>query len=392
MARLAAILIDRKRDDKFRSGTPKLLHPCAGQPLWRWAHDAVLNAGAQNVVLVGDSPGVEALKEMLPVAATFDEALRILGTASGYLLAYADAALLHPEDLANVATEGADAGGPRLPELGEGEGDAAFAYVPGAARKVLTGAPGPGLLPKGAKADVSPMDVDPYEATARVVDRRDLADAEAWLRSRIIEGHLLAGVTFTDPATCYVDSQVSIGKDSVIQPFTFLTGATVVGARCQVGPFTRAHDSHLDDGCSVVQSVLEKAHVGAKAQVGPWTRLRPGADVGEEAHTGNFVELKNARLGAGAKAGHLSYLGDTDVGEGANIGAGTITANYDGKAKHASKIGKKAFIGSGTILVAPVEVGDGAITGAGSVVLKGRNVPKNGVVAGVPAKELKPRP
>lgn len=391
MARLAAILIDRKRDDKFRSATPKLLHPCSGQPLWRWAHDAVLNAGAQNVVLVGDSAGTEALKDQLPVAATFEEALRILGQASGYLLAFADAALLHPEDLANVVAEGADAGGPRLPQLGEEGGDVAFAYVPGAARQVLTGTPGAGLLPKNAKADTSSVEVDPYEASARVLDRRDLADAEAWLRSRIIEGHLLAGVTFTDPATCYVDASVSIGKDSVIQPFTFLTGQTVVGSLCQVGPFSRVHDSVLEDGCAVVQSVLDKAHVGPKATVGPWSRLRPGADVGEEAHTGNFVELKNARLGKGAKAGHLSYLGDTEVGDEANIGAGTITANYDGKAKHASKIGKKAFIGSGSILVAPVEVGDGAVTGAGSVVLKGRNVPKNGVVAGVPAKELKPR-
>lgn len=391
MARLAAILIDRKRDDKFRSGTPKLLHPCAGQALWRWSHDAVLNAGAQNVVLVGDSAGAEALKEQLPVAATFDEALRILGPASGYLLAFADAALLHPEDLANVAAEGADAGGPRLPQLGEEGGEAAFAYLPAAARQLLTGTPGSGLVPKNAKADISSVEVDPYEASARVLDRRDLADAEAWLRSRIIEGHLLAGVTFTDPATCYVDAGVSIGKDSVIQPFCFLTGSTVVGSQCQVGPFSRIHDSVLDDGCAVVQSVLEKSHVGPKATVGPWTRLRPGSDVGEEAHTGNFVELKNARLGKGAKAGHLSYLGDTEVGEGANIGAGSITANYDGKAKHASKIGKKAFIGSGSILVAPVEIGDGAVTGAGSVVLKGRNVAKNSVVAGVPAKELKPR-
>jgi bifunctional N-acetylglucosamine-1-phosphate-uridyltransferase/glucosamine-1-phosphate-acetyltransferase GlmU-like protein len=391
MARLAAILIDRKRDDKFRSGTPRLLHPCAGQPLWRWAHDAVLNAGAQSVVLVGDSPSVQALKEQLPVAATFDEALRILGSASGYLLAYADAPLLHPEDLAKLVSEGSDAGGIRLPDLGEegADAEAAFAYVPGAARKALVGAASAGLLPKGAKGDPSKAEADPYESSLRTLDRRDLADAEAWLRSRIIDAHLLDGVSFVDPATCYVDAGVRIGKDTVVQPFCFIGAGSEIGAGCQVGPFTRILASRLDDGCSVLQSVVEQSRVRSGAQVGPWARLRPGSDVGEDAHVGNFVELKKARLGRGAKAGHLSYLGDAEVGEGANIGAGSITANYDGKAKHPAKIGKRAFIGSGTVLVAPVEVGDGAVTGAGSVVLKGRNVPKNGVVAGVPARELK---
>ena len=393
MARLAAILIDRKRDDKFRSGTPKLLHLCAGQPLWRWAHDALLNAGAGTVVLLGDSASAAALKDHLPVVATFEEALRAVGQASGYYLAYADAALIHPQDLADLASEGSDAGGVRLPKLESPEpgAEAGFAFVPGAARKALAGVPGHGLLPAGAKADQSSVVVDAWESTLRVIDRRDLAEAEAWLRSRIIDGHLGAGVTFVDPATCYVDAQVRIGKDTVVHPFCFLTGETVVGARCQVGPFSRLHDSKLDDGACVEQSVLNGARVRAGATVGPWSRLRPGADIGEDAHTGSFVEVKNSRLGKGAKAGHLSYLGDADVGEGANIGAGTITANYDGKAKHATKIGKKAFIGSGTVLVAPVEVGDGATTGAGSVVLRGRHVPKNGVVAGVPAKAIEKR-
>lgn len=391
MARLAAILIDRKRDDKFRSSVPRLLHPCAGQPLWRWAHDAVQNAGAENVVLVGDSPSALALKEQLPVVATFEEALRVLGQASGYLLAYADAALLHPEDLARLVEEGADAGGIRLPDLGEDaeEAEPAFAYVPGAARKALSGTPGTGLLPKGAKGDPSKVEVDPYESSLRCLDRRDLSDAAAWLNARIIDGHMLEGVTFSDPATCFVDAGVSIGKDTVIQPFCFIGAGSEIGANCQIGPFTRILASKLDDGCSVVQSVVEQSQVRAKAQVGPWSRLRPGSDVGEGAHVGNFVELKKTRLGRNAKAGHLSYLGDSEVGEDANIGAGTITANYDGKAKHPTKIGKRAFIGSGTVLVAPVEVGEGAMTAAGAVVLKGRNVAKNTVVAGVPAKEIK---
>jgi bifunctional N-acetylglucosamine-1-phosphate-uridyltransferase/glucosamine-1-phosphate-acetyltransferase GlmU-like protein len=391
MPRIAAILVDRKRDDKFRSGVPRLLHPCAGQPLWRWAHDAVMDAGAERVVMLGDSPSLAALKDQVPVAATFDDALRLLGPASGYLLAYADAALLHPEDLARLAEEGSDAGGIRLPDLGEdgADAEAAFAFVPAPARKALTGVPGAGLLPRGAKGEASGAEADAYEASLRVIDRRDLSEAEGWLRNRILEGLMLDGVTIVDPATTFIDADVRVGRDTVIQPFTFITGASEIGAGCQVGPFSRIHASRLEDGCAVVQSVVEASHIRAGATVGPYSRLRPGSDLGEESHVGNFVEVKKSRLGKGVKAGHLSYLGDTEIGEGANIGAGTITANYDGKAKHATRIGKKAFIGSGSILVAPVEVGDGAVTGAGAVVLKGRNVPKNGVVAGVPAKPLK---
>ncbi len=252
---------------------------------------------------------------------------------------------------------------------------------------MLSGALGASLLPGGAKGDLSNVQVDGFESGFRVLDRCDLADAEAHLRGRILEAHMLEGVTFTDPASCFVDAGVSIGRDTVVHPFSFLTGDTQVGSNCVIGPFARMHDSRLDDGAQVEQSVLEKARVRGGAHVGPWARLRPGADIGEDAHVGSFVELKNSKLGKNAKAGHLSYLGDAEVGEGANIGAGTITANYDGKAKHRTKIGKKAFIGSGTVLVAPVEVGESAVTGAGSVLLKGRNVPKGVTVAGVPAKE-----
>jgi len=397
MARLVAILMDRKRDDKFRSATPKLLHLCAGRALWQWSYEAARAAGAVEVCFVGDSLAMVHLAEHTQTATTLDEAVKKLGPAQGYLLAYADAALLHPEDLLNVAAEGADAGGPRLPELSDSEMEEgldaqwhpAFAFIPGAARKVLSGPVGPSLLPAGSKADVSAVEVDPYESSFRVLDRRDLSEAEAHLRNRILDAHMVEGVTFIDPATSFVDAGVKIGKDSIVHPFCFLTGETVVGANCVIGPFARLHDSKVEDGAVVEQSVLEGARVREGAHVGPWSRLRPGADIGEDAHAGSFVEIKNTKLGKGAKAGHLSYLGDAEVGEGANIGAGTITANYDGKAKHRTKIGKKAFIGSGTVLVAPVEVGDAAVTGAGSVVLKGRNVPKGVTVAGVPAEPLK---
>jgi bifunctional N-acetylglucosamine-1-phosphate-uridyltransferase/glucosamine-1-phosphate-acetyltransferase GlmU-like protein len=400
MARLVAILMDRKRDDKFRSATPKLLHPLAGRALWQWAYEAVRAAGAESVCFVGDSAALKELAELpeTVVAATLDEALKKLGSAQGYWLAYADAVLLHPEDLLNIAAEGSDAGGPRLPDLSDEldgseapQWQPAFAFIPAAARKILTGALGPSLLPGGAKGDLSGVEVDAFESGFRVLDRRDLADAEAHLRGRILEAHMLEGVTFTDPASCFVDAGVSIGRDTVVEPFSFLTGDTHVGVNCVIGPFARLHDSRVDEGCHVEQSVLQSVRVRAGADVGPWARLRPGADIGEGAHVGSFVELKNSKLGKNAKAGHLSYLGDAEVGDGANIGAGTITANYDGKAKHKTKIGKKAFIGSGTVLVAPVEVGESAVTGAGSVVLRGRDVPKGVTVAGVPAQPIKPK-
>ncbi len=369
-----------------------MLHDCAGMALWRWAHDAAVAAGAQEVILVGDTaatvPGAPA------AAATLEEAVLRLGQVSGYLVAFADAPLIRAQDLSALAAEGSDAGEARLPTLVDEDGravpdaESAFVFVPAAARAVLKGA-SPGLLPRSVRAGVSSIEADYYESSLRVFDRRDLADAESCLRGRIVDAHLEAGVTFIDPSTCYVDAGVRLGPDTVVHPFCFLSGDTQVGRGCAVGPFARVRDSRLEDGCCVEQSVVEGSVVRAGATVGPWARLRPGTDVGPGAHVGNFVELKNSRMGRGAKAGHLTYLGDAEVGEGANIGAGTITANYDGKAKHPSRIGKNAFIGSGSVLVAPVSVGDGAVTGAGSVVLRGRDVAAGSVVAGVPAREIR---
>ncbi|MGH7441825.1 MAG: hypothetical protein ACREKE_04035, partial [bacterium] len=233
MGRVAAILIDRKRDDRFHSDTPRLLHPCAGRPLWRWAHDAALAAGAKDVLLVGDAGA--ALTGSLDCVASLDEALIRLGQVSGYLLLYADAPLLMGMDLAALIQEGSDAGSARLPRLLDEDGrsiddmESAFAYVPAAARAILKGLPGQSLLPKSAKAGVSAVEADYYEATLRVLDRRDLADAEACLRQRILDAHLEAGVTFVDPSTCYVDAEVRLGRDTVVHPFSFLSGDTHIG-------------------------------------------------------------------------------------------------------------------------------------------------------------------
>jgi bifunctional UDP-N-acetylglucosamine pyrophosphorylase/glucosamine-1-phosphate N-acetyltransferase len=175
-------------------------------------------------------------------------------------------------------------------------------------------------------------------------------------------------VTFIAPATIRVDDGVEIGPDATIEPGTSLLGATCVGPGSRVGPHTTLHDSRTGEGATVIHSYAVEAEVGPGAIVGPFAYLRPGAVVGEKAKVGTFVEVKNSVIGAGAKVPHLSYVGDTDVGEGANLGASTITANYDGRKKHRTKVGKGVKTGVHTSLVAPVDVGDRAYTGAGSVI------------------------
>ncbi len=214
---------------------------------------------------------------------------------------------------------------------------------------------------------------DPEEA-AGINDRRQLAQAEAVLRRRILDRLMIGGVTITDPAATYVGAEVRVGGDTVLFPGTILEGKTRVGKHCRLGPWVRLRDSRLGVGVEVRDgSVVEDSVVRAGAVIGPMARLRPGTTVGAGARVGNFVEIKQSTLGDGAKASHLTYLGDAVVGAGANIGAGTITCNYDGERKHRTVIGAGAFIGSDTMLVAPVKVGRRAVIGAGSVIT--RDVP-----------------
>ena len=187
-------------------------------------------------------------------------------------------------------------------------------------------------------------------------------------QQRIHERHMLAGVTIVDPATTVIDVDVRIGQDTVIAPFTSLHGATEVGAGATVGPLSTVIDTRVGDGASIVHSYLKGADVGDRANVGPFTYLRPGAVLREGSKAGAFVEIKNSDIGPGTKVPHLSYIGDTDIGERTNIGAGTITANYDGTNKHRTTIGDGVFVSVDTMLVAPVTLGDGAYTGAGSVI------------------------
>ncbi len=204
-----------------------------------------------------------------------------------------------------------------------------------------------------------------------VNSRKELADVSHILRSAKLDALMAAGVTIIDPATTYIEADVTVGADTIIHPGVYLEGRTSIGARCTIHSGVRIVNTSLDDDVLINNfCLLIDSHVSTRAIVGPFAHLRPQSNVGEEAHVGNFVELKKTTLGRGSKANHLSYLGDSTIGEKVNIGAGTITCNYDGKLKHPTVIEDGAFIGSDSQLVAPVKVGRGAYIAAGSTITK----------------------
>lgn len=217
--------------------------------------------------------------------------------------------------------------------------------------------------------------------------RVHLAEAEAIMRKRINEKWMLEGVTIIDPASTYIEAGVTIGQDTILYPNTHLQGSTRIGSECLIGPNTIIRDTEVGNHCEVFASVLEQAKVEDHVDMGPFAHLRKGAHLGEGVHMGNFGEVKNSYLAPGSKMGHFSYLGDATIGKNVNIGAGTITCNYDGKNKHHTTIEDDVFIGSDTMLVAPLHIGEKARTGAGAVVT--RDVESGMIVVGVPARNLK---
>ena len=240
---------------------------------------------------------------------------------------------------------------------------------------------------------VETVEVDDPNEVRGINSQTELAEVKRIVRQSKNEELMAAGVTIEDPATTYIDVDVTVGQDTVIHPGVFLEGRTTVGARCELHAGTRVVDSTLGDDVLVRNHcILQNASVAEGAEVGPFAHLRPDTVVGPAAKVGNFVEMKKTSLGAGSKANHLSYLGDATIGAGANVGAGTITCNYDGERKHRTTVGDRVFIGSGTQLVAPVTLGDGAYVGAGSCitqdipaealgVARGRQVNKDGWAA-----------
>jgi len=228
---------------------------------------------------------------------------------------------------------------------------------------------------------------DDFIETIGINTRIHLSEAEAALRMRINHQHMLNGVSMMDPASTYIDVGVKIGRDTTVLPNTYVHGNTEIGKSNVIGPNTIIRDSRIGNRCKVLASVMEGALIEDDVDIGPFARLRKGAHLKSHVHMGNFGEVKDSTLGEGVKLGHFSYIGNATIGANTNIGAGTITANYDGEKKNPTEIGEDVFIGSDTMLIAPLKLGDGARTGAGAVVTK--NVPEDTLVVGMPARAIR---
>ena len=226
---------------------------------------------------------------------------------------------------------------------------------------------------------------DDSHETMGVNNRVQLAEAETIMSQRIRERCMLGGVTMPDASSVYIDCNAEIGQDTIVLPNTHITGQTVIGSGCKIGPNTIIENATIGDECTITSSVVRDSTLEADVDVGPFSHIRGGAHIESGVHIGTSAEVKNSRLGRGTKMGHFSYMGDATLGANVNIGAGAITCNFDGRDKHETIVGNDAFIGSDTMLVAPVRIGDGAATGAGAVVTK--DVPANTLVVGVPARE-----
>jgi bifunctional UDP-N-acetylglucosamine pyrophosphorylase/glucosamine-1-phosphate N-acetyltransferase len=227
---------------------------------------------------------------------------------------------------------------------------------------------------------------DPKELIG-INTRVHLAETGQILRSRINQEWMLAGVSILDPSSTYIDPDVVIGQDTVILPNTYLQNDTTIGKNCIIGPGTRIISSHVGDECEIEFSVVEESQIEDGVDIGPFSHLRKGAHLGPRVHVGNFGEIKDSYLGEGSKMGHFSYVGNAQIGKDVNIGAGTITCNYDGENKHQTVIHDGVFIGSDSMLVAPIEIGENSTTGAGSVVTK--DVPPDTIVVGIPARQIR---
>jgi bifunctional UDP-N-acetylglucosamine pyrophosphorylase/glucosamine-1-phosphate N-acetyltransferase len=413
---------------RMRSALPKVLHPLCGRPMIAWPVEAAQAAGAGRVVVV-DNPkrrlgaalpaGVEVAVQAAPrgtgdaVAAAAGllgdrdtvvvlngdvplvtaEAIRALIDAherAGAAATMATMELDEPGQYGRVVRDDdssvlrvveAKAPGDATPEeLRLREVNTGVYAFDGAALKAALAeldadnAQGevylPDVLPVVRRAGrrVAAHVVDDPALTLGVNDRVELAEVRRLAQRRILEAHMRAGVTVTDPASTVVDAGVVIGRDTTLEPFVQLTGATAVGAEATIGAMSTLVDTRVGDRATVLHSHLTGARVDEDATVGPFAFLRPDAHLHPGAKAGTFVEIKNSEIGPGAKVPHLSYVGDADVGEKSNLGAGTITANYDGRSKHRTTIGRRVRISVDTALVAPVTVGDDAYTGAGSVI------------------------
>lgn len=441
----SAILLAAGYGTRMKSEHPKVMHPLVGRPMIDWAMRSIEPLVEDPpIVVVGH--GQELVRSFLKDRAVYAEQRNLLGTGHAVLQAlpfvdadadvivvtYADMPLLTQETLRRLlAFYKEHASDPMLAiamltvrrENPQGFGrvvrrsDGSVAAIVEEAdctpEQLAIRELNPGVycfqaawlrqnlpnVPASAKGEYYLTDLvaiavsqgrqvvtfeAPVDDVYGVNNRVHLAEAEAILRRRILERHMLAGVTIVDPSSTYIEDTVQIGADTTIWPGCLLQGNTVIGQHCVIGPYSQIIDTQIADRCRVVYSVLEQARMEQGSEIGPFSHLRKGAHIGENVHIGNFGEVKDSYLGPGVKMGHFSYIGNAEIGANVNIGAGTITCNYDGVHKSKTIIGDHAFIGSDTMLVAPVVVGAFARTGAGSVVT--RDIPAHATAYGVPAR------
>ena len=443
----SAIVLAAGQGTRMRSRIPKVLHPLAGRSMLDHVLDALERAGVGRPVVV-TGHGADLVEAAVAARATTVRQEPQRGTADAArvgLAAIADDARevlvtmgdvpLQPSELydallARLRTDGAaialvsarlddptgygrivrDAGGGVAAIIEQADADEATraiaevnvgtyafdaGWLRGAIGRVEPSAAGELYLTDLlalAVADgraVCVVDAGDPADTLGINDRVALAVAEERMRRRIAEAHMRAGVTIVDPSTTRIDAAVEIGQDARIEPGTTIEGATAIAQDAVIGPNAHVRDSRIGPRTRVWASVVEESSVAEDVQIGPFAHLRPGAEVGARCRIGNFAEIKKSRLGAGTQQHHFSYLGDADIGENVNVGAGSVTANFDGTAKHNTVIGDRAKIGVDTMMVAPVTIGQGATTGAGAVVT--RDVAPGKTVVGMPARPIELR-
>ncbi len=449
MRDVQAVVLAAGKGKRMASALPKVLHQICGRPMIAYILDTLAEVGvASPIVVVGhESDQVRAaLGEGVRYVVQAEQlgtghaAMRALPALEGHggtvLLLYGDVPFLRSETIetliAHHRAQGAaatvltdlredPAGYGRVVRDGAGnvcriveDTDASaeereireinagtYAFEAGALREALRA-----ITPANAQGEYYLTDaiallLERGQTVAAVVvaesveasginSRRELASAEAAMRATLLGELMDRGVTVIDPQTTFVHAGVRVGRDTILHPGTSLEGATVIGEASVIGPNARLVDAEIGDRVTIEASTVVRSSVDDDSRVGPYSRLRPGVRLGRFVDVGNYAEIKNATIGDRTKVHHMSYIGDATIGAGVNIGAGTITCNYDGRAKHVTVIEDGAFIGSDTMLVAPVRVGRAAVTGAGAVVTK--DVPARGVAVGVPARVIRQMP
>ena len=444
--KVVAVLLAAGQGTRMKSRLPKVLHPLCGKPMLWYALQAVMQASTEKpVVIVGY--GGEQVKAYVadqancatqePQLGTAHAALQaeplLKGKADTVIITYADMPLLRgdtfqrlvetqrsntgPLTLLTVMTDDPRGFG-RIVRKPDGTVQAIveeYVATPEqlAIRELNVGAycfkadwlwdavhriqknPRKGEYYLTDIVELAAKDQLPVQAvlhedlpeTIGINTRAHLAEAEAALRQRINHEHMLNGVSMPDPASTYIESGVTIGRDTVVMPNTHIQGNTTIGESGVIGPNSIIRDSVIGNRCKVLVSVMEGALLEDDVDVGPFARLRKGAHLAQHVHMGNFGEVKDSYLAPGVKVGHFSYIGNANIGANTNIGAGTITCNFDGEKKNPTEIGEDVFIGSDTMLVAPIRIGSGAKTGAGAVVTK--DVPADTLAVGMPARAIK---